>query len=296
MRKLIAGIPTTEADWDEHLLEYHRRDPGGTPRSFAQWRSSSGLSSYEMLVEAASPRAAQKTGCASLTWPVVLLSARLAGRAKLIGLDVSATELEAARSRLQGHDVELLQGRVQELRIPDRSIDAVVCHMAIMLMSPVEPVVREIARVLRPGGPFAAVVNRGPAVGPAAVEDAVLATSSRCVNGFLAREYPSIGRPRTGDQRARSQEGLREMFSSGTGYRQEVEVRAFDLLIETSPEGLADFWLSTYVVGALPAEKQEQLEGELMASLAQHQLRDGSLRMAFPMWIVLARSVASAAR
>lgn len=299
VRKLIAGIPTTEADWDEHLLEYHRSDPGVTPRSFAQWKSRSGLSSYELLADAVSAEIGSKHSVRILDlacgdgYLSELLIKRLGNRARLIGVDMSAAELELAGSRLRGHDIELLERRAQNLRLTEHSIDAVVCHMAFMLMSPLGPVAKEIAQVLRPGGLFAAVVNRAPAVGTADNDnDDVLAVSRRQINSFLAREYPDMGRPRTGDPRVGSRDGLRELFNSSTGYQGELEVRDFDVLIETSPKGIADFLLSTYVLGALPVEKQKQLRAELESSLDSYQSPVGTLRMAFPMWMILVRSIA----
>jgi len=101
-----------------------------------------------------------------------------------------------------------------------------------------------------------------------------------------------MGMPHTGDPRVGSLEGLGELFSSGSGYQDELEVRDFDLLIETSPKGIADFLLSTYLLGALPVEKQVQLRAEIEPSLDIYRSDEGMLRMAFLMWMILARTVA----
>ena len=39
------------------------------------------------------------------------------------------------------------------------SVDVIVSHMALMLMAPLDEVIREMHRVLRPGGMLAAVVG-----------------------------------------------------------------------------------------------------------------------------------------
>jgi SAM-dependent methyltransferase len=48
----------------------------------------------------------------------------------------------------------------QHLPLTDGCLDAVVCHMAFMLMRPMDDVMRELSRVLKSGGLFAAVIGR----------------------------------------------------------------------------------------------------------------------------------------
>lgn len=82
---------------------------------------------------------------------------------ELHGVDLSFGELRAARSR-SGPTTHWVQARAQQLPYPDaeacggHGFDAVGCHMALMLMDPVEPVLAEVWRVLRPGGRFVALV------------------------------------------------------------------------------------------------------------------------------------------
>ncbi|MGE5926074.1 MAG: ArsR/SmtB family transcription factor [Gemmatimonadota bacterium] len=73
--------------------------------------------------------------------------------ARVIGVDESATMLAAARRRLDGiANVELHEGGLEALPLADRSLDAAV--LALVLHHALEPgdVLREAARVLRPGG------------------------------------------------------------------------------------------------------------------------------------------------
>src|SRR5262249_59326426 len=41
-----------------------------------------------------------------------------------------------------------------QMPLPDASCDVVLSHMALHIMTPVEPVLCEVARVLKPGGTF----------------------------------------------------------------------------------------------------------------------------------------------
>lgn len=73
--------------------------------------------------------------------------------ARVVGVDESATMLAAARRRLEGiGNIELHEGGLEALPLGDRSLDAAV--LALVLHHALEPgdVLREAARVLRPGG------------------------------------------------------------------------------------------------------------------------------------------------
>jgi SAM-dependent methyltransferase len=74
-----------------------------------------------------------------------------------IGVDLSRGELEIA-----SQTSTVAQARAQALPFAGASFDAVTCHLAFMLFQQLELVVAELARVLRPGAPFIALVGGGP--------------------------------------------------------------------------------------------------------------------------------------
>ena len=78
--------------------------------------------------------------------------------ARLAGLDVDQGLLEIARSRLQEHalerQVELVLGDVRELPFPDASFDVVIDFGTCYHVARRPHALREIARVLAPGGLF----------------------------------------------------------------------------------------------------------------------------------------------
>ena len=82
-----------------------------------------------------------------------------------LGVDLSTAELDLARLRGRG-PVRLADARA--LPLPDAGIDTVVCSMGLMLVHPMNDAVREIARVLRPGGRLALLL---PALGPVSPRD-----------------------------------------------------------------------------------------------------------------------------
>ena len=89
----------------------------------------------------------------------VLISARrVAPGGRAIGLDMTQEMLELARRNAAeaGVDnVEFLQGYLEDIPLPDNSVDVVISNCVINLAADKSVVLAEAARVLRPGGRLA---------------------------------------------------------------------------------------------------------------------------------------------
>jgi arsenite methyltransferase len=89
----------------------------------------------------------------------VLLSAeRVAPSGKAYGLDMTDEMLAVAREnqRKAGvENVEWLKGTIEDIPLPDASADVIISNCVINLSADKSRVLREAARVLRPGGRFA---------------------------------------------------------------------------------------------------------------------------------------------
>jgi arsenite methyltransferase len=89
----------------------------------------------------------------------VLLSAKRVGPAGwAYGLDMTDEMLELARrnQREAGlENAEFLKGTIEEIPLPDDSVDVIISNCVINLSANKPRVFREAARVLRPGGRFA---------------------------------------------------------------------------------------------------------------------------------------------
>ena len=122
----------------------------------------------------------------------VLLSARRVGpTGKAYGLDMTDEMLELARSNQREagvENVEFVKGTIEQVPLADDSVDVVISNCVINLSADKPKVLREAARVLRPGGRFAVSdVIADPDMDEATRRDMEQWTG--CIAGALTRAH-----------------------------------------------------------------------------------------------------------
>jgi SAM-dependent methyltransferase len=123
----------------------------------------------------------------------VLISARRVGpTGRAIGVDMTDEMLELSRRNAAEAgiaNVEFVKGYLEELPLPDASVDVVISNCVINLSGDKPKVLAEAARVLRPGGRFAV----SDVIADADMDDATradMAAWTGCIAGALTeREF-----------------------------------------------------------------------------------------------------------
>ncbi len=278
IRSLRRGQPPSHTDLREHLLAVHRHHAGFTEALAWQCRDASGRNSYEWLAELVDPDRHQRLldmACGSGVL-IAVCHQRYRSKVALLGVDMSADELALARQRVPDKDVKLHHGVAQDMSfIANESIDVVLCHWALTLMAPVEPVLIEVRRVLSRNGMFAAIVDGEMSAAPGYAE------LHHIIYGWVQREYPDYGEIELGDARVRMSKALiRLMEKSCLGAKVKIEPAVVNLYAAPSvlAREVAAFFYATFV---LSTPNHQRMLDELERHFAAQGHHDRS-RFALP--------------
>jgi demethylmenaquinone methyltransferase / 2-methoxy-6-polyprenyl-1,4-benzoquinol methylase len=111
------------------------------------------------MVDAVAPRVGDRI--LDVATGTGMVAAELRGRADctVVGVDQSAEMLAAARARFasDGARVELIEGQAEELPFADESFDALTFTYLLRYVDDPPATLKELARVLRPGGRIASL-------------------------------------------------------------------------------------------------------------------------------------------
>ncbi len=267
LESLRRGESPSARDLREHLLAVHRLNAGFTESCALRCRDAAGRTSYDWLADVIDPARHGRVldvACGSGVL-LALCHRRHQQQVALSGVDMSADELALARARLGAAPVTLHRGLAQKMdHLASGTIDAVLCHWALTLMDPVEPVLREIERVLARGGVFAAIIDGPGAAAPGydALHDIIY--------GHVQRQYPRYGAVDLGDARVRSASPLadlaREVFASRADVTVEPGVVEMSASAEVLARDAAGFFYASF---ALDREGHARMLADLTDHFAE---------------------------
>lgn len=129
-----------------------------------------------------------------------LAAARVGGTGRVAGLDINAGMLEMARSLQEGTDSSIAwhHGSVLEMPFPDAAFDVILCQLGLQFFPDRPTALREMHRVLAPGGRLAlnvfSAINRNPAA--RALADALDRHLDPSASAFKRAEHV-LGDPET---------------------------------------------------------------------------------------------------
>jgi SAM-dependent methyltransferase len=272
-------------DAEAFLRAFHRAHPGITTRAFARGRTDDGRSSYEVLADAAGEAMARgqvilDLGCGD-GHLLELLALRGAPVDRLVGVDLSADEVDIARARPSLRGAVLRCERAQEMSLPGASVGCVLSHLAFTLMSDIEMVVAEVARVLQPGGCFAAIVGGGPRG-----DDAFARFLDLLRETYL--RVPARA-PRLGDIRARREDGLRALFGGHGGFEAGIEIRDLALHLDGTGDEVWDHLAAIYELFVVPPDDLRALRARFAGEAARLAGPDGVVPCTAAMRLVTCR-------
>jgi SAM-dependent methyltransferase len=267
MNATIDTDPLSLLPGEAYLRAYHDRRPGRQSAGTELVRLPDGRTTYEVtadLVAGPGARGVLDLGCADGGLLDVLAGR---GAQRLAGIDLSERELSLARQRPALAHADLRQGLAQALPWADDAFDAVAAHMSLMLMTDLDQVIAEVARVLAPGGVLVATLGAGP------LPDGGVARFLTLAMKYLVVVPKEERIPRLGDRRARNRQELDALLID-SGFEPAVW-EAHTLTRECEPEELFDeFRDSMYGMEKLGGAQIDALHAEFLDD-ARRQAADG---------------------
>jgi SAM-dependent methyltransferase len=273
VEKARHGVRWTPQEANDFLRAFHASRPGITALSVDENRDPLGRTSYD-LTAAAVPLTALSVLDLACGDGVLLLAIarRLEARAELIGVDLSAVDVTLAKGRLADFRAKVLCESVERLSLAGESIDVVVSHFALMLIRPLESVLAEVARVLRPGGLFVACVPQGISV------DRSSAETRRLLLEIIRTDVPEYPDTGLGDSRAVADDSLTVLLEAAGFEPPSFETHS--LVCELAPEVMLRRFRSYYWWDLIREETRARFDREILPLLEREAAATGTVRQA----------------
>ena len=196
-----------------------------------------------------------------------LLAARRVGPGgSVLATDISADMLTIAARVAEREGVTNITTRVmdaEQLDLEDQAFDAVICRLGLMLIPHVQQALREIQRVLKPGGKLAALVWSAPESNP--LFSLPLAILSQYARGASSHQpHPFALSDPTIFERELTDAGFSGVMTRALPFQSHYA--SLDAFLQSTASRLI-----AGVMGQPSQQEQQQLLGEMKQALSQFE-------------------------
>lgn len=237
----------------DFLKDWHNQDPGMTQRLLTRYTTNEGKSSYQILIEQAGDirdKHCVDLACGDGTLLAELLP-RIGDKGLVTAIDMSRAELDIAKQTYPDQRIIFHEAMAQAIPLLTSSVDLVFCHLALMLMTPIEPVLNEIARILKSTGQLCAVIIAPlEHTEPTKSIFAWIRSQVEQKLGYL---------PNIGDSRFASEDGIKALFSTHPEFMPIENFKFFYLQLNYQTESLWTDLSSFYLPRLLSHQEMKEI-------------------------------------
>lgn len=273
----MMGGHTTTAPYCR-VADFVRRFHIAYDGSFPEASTTLGPSSYALLADQVPVKTDTDApvvvdlGCGAARLLEILTDRGLPPSA-LIGIDFSEDQITRAQDRLGETPIRLFGSASNHMPLGDASVDCVLVHMALAVMVPVEATLREIERVLKPGGVFAAVMENQP------IEGTIEGHYNRILRDTAARYDPTLPRFSPVDTPEPEQIGIIDQTQACTGLQAVGAEQPFELLMQMTRDDYLEFIKGDYLFEGL----QDAARKDVSRAVSHLFDRHGDNRVTIPL-------------
>ncbi len=190
---------------------------------------------------------------------------------ELLLSDFAPEMLHVAQRNAEGLvGVRFKQIDIESIDVDAASLDAVLCRWGLMFLADPEAGMREIRRVLKPGGRVALAAWTTP--------------EENQWSAIVGRVLGDRPEPDVPGQFALGADGVLQELLEGAGFVDEIEVEAIDLVVE---ETFDEWWTRTTEMSRSGPRITERRD-DFRAALARYEGDDGRLRIPARTWVASA--------
>lgn len=277
--KIINGKELFPDEWQQLLLQYHKQHTGITYELFKEFKSKEGYNSYELISNEIKITKAEKVELLDIACGNGIISQyclKKSSNIKYIGIDISKHQIELAKTMHEGNNIEFRVEDSGDMSFRDSKFDYVVCHLALMLLNPVQKTLHQIERVLKTNGYFLAIVNSRK------VNDELLKKIMIKVGQFIKSKCPDFGIKNGGNSKTYDKDGLEFLLKEFPTLSKNIEVIELELIRKMT---FMEFWKlisSSYNVFSLPQNHIKELKKLVFKKLKEVTIGGNYLEVKYP--------------
>lgn len=203
----------------------------------------------------------------------------------LIGVDFNGDEIKKACESIKQGNIQFLCEKAQNLPIASNTIDVIFCHLGLMLFNPIEPVIKEVSRVLKQGGFVVANLISSKN------HSAVFKEYCKITHDY-ERHIPKAQQFSWGDSSVNTPEGLKVLFGIDQGFSDNIEKAHYTVGHRDTPETMLKLLRTFFQISYLLGESDRiKCERELLAVLERFQDENGQVNFEIPFEKVIIKKI-----
>jgi len=278
LKKIINGEELFSEEWKQFLRHYHEVNTGITYEVFKKFKNRAGYNSYDLISNEIA--FAENINVLDIACGNGIIAQHCVEKGLIdfqyTGIDISKHQIELARTRYGQENIRFKVEDSGELSFNDSEFDYVVCHLAFMLLNPVDKTIHQIERVLKNNGYFLAIVNSRN------IKDELLKKIMLKIGQFIRSKCPNFAIRNGGNIKTYDRDGLELLFKEFPTLSPNITTIETELSCKMTALEYWELVSSSYNIFSLPQNYITELKALVFKSLDEIKTESNSFEIKYP--------------